>query len=53
MTEDRDTGKVGDALRDALGDVGPAATMVVGSRFVLSDMLVEIEADAVVMVRVQ
>ena len=53
VTEDRDTGKVGDALRDALGDVGPAATMIVGSRFVLPDMLVEIEADAVVMVRVR
>ncbi|EJF56785.1 YjgF-like protein [Dichomitus squalens] len=49
VAEDRDTGKVGQALKDVLGDVGPAATMIVGSRFVSSDMLVEIEADAVVM----
>ncbi len=52
VTEDGDTAKVGEALKDALGDVSPAATMIVGCRFVSSDMLVEVEADAVVMVRV-
>ncbi|KAM5543532.1 hypothetical protein V8D89_002783 [Ganoderma adspersum] len=49
VAEDEDTAKVGEALKDALGDVSPAATMIVGSRFVSSDMLVEVEADAVVM----
>ena len=52
VAEDEDTAKVGEALKDALGDVSPAATMIVGSRFVSSDMLVEVEADAVVMVRI-
>ena len=52
VAEDEDMVKVGEALKDALGDVSPAATMIVGSRFVSPDMLVEIEADAVVMVRV-
>ncbi|KAI0754170.1 YjgF-like protein [Daedaleopsis nitida] len=51
VAEDRDTGKVGEALKEALGGVGPAATMIVGARFVSSEMLVEIEADAVVTVR--
>ncbi|RPD60237.1 YjgF-like protein [Lentinus tigrinus ALCF2SS1-7] len=49
VARDEDTSKVGDALRDALGGVGPAATMIVGARFVSSEMLVEIEADAVVL----
>ncbi|TFK87542.1 YjgF-like protein [Polyporus arcularius HHB13444] len=49
VAKDEDTGRVGDALRDALGGVGPAATMIVGARFVSSEMLVEIEADAVVL----
>ncbi|KIP05913.1 hypothetical protein PHLGIDRAFT_73449 [Phlebiopsis gigantea 11061_1 CR5-6] len=33
----------------ALGDVEPAATMIVGARFVAPEMKVEIEADAVVL----
>ena len=51
VTSQEDTDGVGRAFKEALGDVGPAATMIVGARFVRSDMLVEIEADAVVMVR--
>ncbi|CDO71047.1 hypothetical protein BN946_scf184844.g51 [Trametes cinnabarina] len=51
VTEGKDADDVGRALREALGDVGPAATMIVGARFVSSEMLVEIEADAVVLVR--
>ena len=51
VAKDEDAGKVGEALRDALGGVGPAATMIVGAQFVSSEMLVEIEADAVVLVR--
>ncbi|KAI0717107.1 YjgF-like protein [Earliella scabrosa] len=51
VAEDGDTGRVGTALKEALGDVSPAATMIVGARFVSSEMLVEIEADAVVMVK--
>ncbi|KAL7277111.1 hypothetical protein ACG7TL_008956 [Trametes sanguinea] len=52
VTEGKDADDVGRALREALGDVGPAATMIVGARFVSSEMLVEIEADAVVLVRI-
>ncbi|KAG2009530.1 hypothetical protein CC2G_012454 [Coprinopsis cinerea AmutBmut pab1-1] len=48
VTRDEDTGEVGRALKEALGDVGPAATMIVGARFVREEMKVEIEADAVV-----
>ena len=51
VAKDEDAGKVGEALRDTLGSVGPAATMIVGAQFVSSEMLVEIEADAVVLVR--
>ena len=51
VTDAADADAVGEAMKNALGDVGPAATMIVGARFVRSDMLVEIEADAVVMVR--
>lgn len=39
---------VGKALKEVLGEVGPAATMIVGAKFISSKMLVEIEADAVV-----
>ncbi|KAI9062080.1 YjgF-like protein [Trametes sanguinea] len=49
VTEGDDADNVGKALREALGDVGPAATMIIGARFVSPDMLVEIEADAVVL----
>ena len=51
VTNAEDADKVGEALREALGDVGPAATMIVGAHFVSPEMLVEIEADAVVVVR--
>ncbi|KAI0331788.1 YjgF-like protein [Cubamyces sp. BRFM 1775] len=48
VTESSDADSVGKALKEALGEVGPAATMIVGARFVSQDMLVEIEADAFV-----
>lgn len=48
VRRDADCAAVGAALRDALGDVAPAATMLVGTRFVDPGMLVEIEADGVV-----
>ncbi|EIW54791.1 YjgF-like protein [Trametes versicolor FP-101664 SS1] len=44
-----DADSIGKALKEALGEVGPAATMIVGAQFVSSEMLVEIEADAVTM----
>ena len=34
-------------LKEVFGDVGPAATMILGVRFVSEEMKVEIEADAV------
>jgi len=48
VTAQEDTEAVGRALKESPGDVSPAATMIVGARFVQSDMKVEIEADAVV-----
>ncbi|KAJ8456983.1 hypothetical protein ONZ51_g11801 [Trametes cubensis] len=48
VTESSDADSVGKALRETLGEVGPAATMIVGARFVSPDILVEIEADAFV-----
>lgn len=50
VTEQEDTEEVGRAFKESFGDVRPAATMIVGSRFVDRDMKVEIEADAVVFV---
>jgi len=50
VTEQEDTEAVGRALKESFGDVRPAATMIVGSRFVDKDMKVEIEADAVILV---
>jgi enamine deaminase RidA (YjgF/YER057c/UK114 family) len=50
VTEQQDTEAVGRVLKESFGDVRPAATMIVGSRFVDKDMKVEIEADAVVLV---
>ncbi|KAF8644641.1 hypothetical protein AX16_008361 [Volvariella volvacea WC 439] len=47
VTYDEDTGEVSRALKETFGDVGPAATMIVGAKFVDKDMRVEIEADAV------
>ncbi|KAI8974868.1 YjgF-like protein, partial [Trametes punicea] len=49
VTNGQDTDDVGRALREALGEFSPAATMIVGAKFVSSEMLVEIEADAVVL----
>jgi len=49
VTRQEDTEAVGKALKESLGDVRPAATMIVGARFVDNDMRVEIEADAVVL----
>ncbi|KAH9916944.1 YjgF-like protein [Epithele typhae] len=48
ITNSGDADQVGTAFKEALGDVAPAATMLVGTRFVSCEMLVEIEADAVV-----
>ncbi|KNZ73156.1 hypothetical protein J132_00991 [Termitomyces sp. J132] len=39
---------VGRALKENFGDIGPAATMIVGAQFVRAEMKVEIEADAIV-----
>lgn len=50
VTEQNDTEAVGRALKETFGDIRPAATMIIGSRFVDKDMRVEIEADAVVVV---
>ena len=49
VTEADDFPDVGRALKEVLGDVGPAATGIIGARFVSADMKVEIEADAVVL----
>ncbi|KAJ2921079.1 hypothetical protein H1R20_g16016, partial [Candolleomyces eurysporus] len=53
VTRDEDAEDVGRALKESLGGGegdrgGPAATMILGIRFVDKDMRVEIEADAVV-----
>ncbi|KAF9238968.1 YjgF-like protein [Melanogaster broomeanus] len=47
VTYDDDSGAVGRALKEVLGDVEPAATMILGAKFVSPDMRVEIEADAI------
>ncbi|KAH6888823.1 YjgF-like protein [Coprinopsis sp. MPI-PUGE-AT-0042] len=49
VTHDEDTTAVGTAMKEVLGGIGPAATMIVGVRFVDEKMRVEIEADAVVL----
>ncbi|KAG6838556.1 hypothetical protein C0991_010710, partial [Blastosporella zonata] len=49
VTAEEDTGDIGRALKESFGDVGPAATMIVGAKFVRPEMKVEIEADAVVL----
>ena len=46
---DEDAERVGAAVKEVLGDVRPAATMIVGARFVSPEMKVEIEADAIVL----
>ena len=48
-TRDEDSGEVGRALKEVFEDVGPAATMILGVRFVSDEMKVEIEADAVIL----
>jgi enamine deaminase RidA (YjgF/YER057c/UK114 family) len=47
VTDTADTDAVWSALKEVFGAVGPAASMIVGARFVEEDMKVEIEADAV------
>ncbi|KIJ06156.1 hypothetical protein PAXINDRAFT_103488 [Paxillus involutus ATCC 200175] len=47
VTYDDDSGEVGRALKEELGDVEPAATMIIGAKFVSPDMRVEIQADAI------
>lgn len=49
VTLDEDFEEVGRALKESLGEIGPAATGIIGARFVSSEMKVEIEADAVVL----
>ncbi|KAJ2915910.1 hypothetical protein MD484_g4499, partial [Candolleomyces efflorescens] len=54
VTRDEDADGVGLALKESLGGGegdrgGPAATMILGVRFVDKDMRVEIEADAMVL----
>ncbi|KAF8158010.1 YjgF-like protein [Crassisporium funariophilum] len=49
VTADEDSDGVGRALKEVFGKVGPAATMILGVRFVDAEMKVEIEADAVVL----
>ena len=49
VTSQEDTDGVGRALKEALGDVGPAATMIVGAKFVKPEMKVELELDAMVL----
>lgn len=49
VAADEDAEAVGQALKIVLGDIAPAATMIIGARFVSTAMKVEIEADAVVL----
>jgi len=48
VTRDEDAGDVGRAMKAVFGDIEPAATMILGAKFVDPDMKVEIEADAIV-----
>lgn len=48
VTADEDSGDVGRALKETFGGIGPAVTMIMGARFVSSEMKVEIEVDALV-----
>ncbi|KAH8813597.1 YjgF-like protein, partial [Flagelloscypha sp. PMI_526] len=48
VRREEDTGSVGSPSKASFGDVAPAATMIVGSKFVHQDMWVEIEADALI-----
>lgn len=49
VTADEDGEDVGRALKESFGDIGPAATMILGARFIAPEMKVEIEADALVL----
>jgi enamine deaminase RidA (YjgF/YER057c/UK114 family) len=49
VTAQEDAGGVGRALKEVFGDIEPAATMIIGAKFVAPKMLVEIEADAVIL----
>ncbi|KAF9465235.1 YjgF-like protein [Collybia nuda] len=49
VTDDGDGEDVGRALKESFGSVGPAATMILGARFISPEMKVEIEADALVL----
>lgn len=49
VTAREDAGDVGRALKEVFGDIGPAASMIIGANFVAPKMLVEIEADAVIL----
>jgi enamine deaminase RidA (YjgF/YER057c/UK114 family) len=42
-----DADDIGKGMKDVMGDIGPAATMIIGAKFVREEMKVEIEADAV------
>ncbi|KAF9054827.1 YjgF-like protein [Panaeolus papilionaceus] len=47
VRDDEDGTNVGRAMKEVFGNVKPAATMILGVRFVNPEMRVEIEADAV------
>ncbi|PPR03100.1 hypothetical protein CVT24_012381 [Panaeolus cyanescens] len=47
VRDDEDGSDVGRAMKEVFGSVRPAATMILGVKFVNPDMRVEIEADAV------
>lgn len=49
VTADEDGEDVGRALKESFGDIWPAATMILGARFIAPEMKVEIEADALVL----
>ena len=43
-----DSDDVGQAMKNAMGDTYPAATMIIGAKFIRAEMKVEIEVDALV-----
>lgn len=49
VTAEEDAEEVGRALQEVFGDVGPTATMIIGAKFLSPEMLVEIEADAIIL----
>ena len=49
VTKQEDAEAVGRVLKESLGDVKPAAAMIVDARFIDKDMKVEIEAGAAVL----